>query len=129
MADEAPTGDRPPSILGPYGEGYCRVCKFIEPLDPAGLIEAHSRGQMISPHECKGSGGRPAKVTPRESRLVAFKTKSEKVQCPVCKRTVNLLNDGRMTQHTPQYSVTSPCKGSYNFPTFRDYGNERGAAA
>lgn len=92
---KTPPPDRPPTILSEYGEGYCRACRFIEPLNENGLIAFHGRGGVA----CDGIGARPPKVTPYASRLSAFRSKLETVRCPACGRTVRLLVDGRMVGH------------------------------
>lgn len=120
-----PDPDRPPTILGPHGEGYCRHCHFVVGLGEDGLLDPHSRGHGNG-QECKGSRTRPPKLTPYASRKVAFKTKAELVQCPMCKRYVPLLSDGRMNGHTVSAANISYCKGGFNYPSFRDHEGERG---
>ena len=112
--------------LGPYGEGYCRVCHFILALTADGLIERHSRGSQISPRECKGSWRKAPKLTPMTSKLAAFKTKAELVECTKCRRFVPTMSDGRLNGHTTALNTSTFCKGGYNLPGARDHGGERG---
>jgi hypothetical protein len=121
------TGLRP---LGPYGEGYCRVCHFVEPLLESGAIAPHTRGSMIAPRECKGSYTRPPKVTPYASRLAAFRQKGKKVDCPLCKRQVWLMPDDRLPAHTTAIHTTTLCNASHRpLAFYRDHAGERGEAA
>ena len=85
-----------PTILGPYGEGYCRYCRFVEGLDQYGLLNSHIRGALgrsytEDPKPCKGSSRKPAKVTPYMSRLSVFVTRPRKVDCPQCGARVQLV--------------------------------------
>lgn len=112
--------------LGPYGEGYCRVCHFIIGLTANGLIERHTRGGQFAPTECKGGFKKAPKLIPTTSKLAAFKTKAGLVLCPVCTQMVPLLADGRMNGHVVAAGPPTYCKGGYNFPNFRDHGGERG---
>lgn len=117
------TTSRPPSILSEFGEGYCRHCIFVVGLDQDGMLLAHTRGHGGT-QVCKGSVTRPPKLTPYASKKAAFRTKAEMVQCPVCRRQVPLLVDGRMGSHAGL--STTYCKGGYNYPSFRDHEGERG---
>lgn len=76
-----PPPDRPPTILSEHGEGYCRVCRFIEPLTELGVIAEHYRGQVPvgsvgDRKPCKGSHMKPPRLTPYFSRLAEFRTVS-----------------------------------------------------
>jgi hypothetical protein len=130
-ADRRP---RPPLVglrpLGPDGEGYCRVCHFIEPLTADGLIARHDRSSMISPRECKGSYSKPPKHTPITSRLAAFKLTGKKVDCPLCKRQVWLMPDNRLPAHTTAMHLTNLCAASHRLiSNYQDRTGERGEAA
>lgn len=81
--------DRPPTILGEYGEGYCRYCHFIEALNQYGLIVTHNRGIGNTAREgCEGSGTRPPSLTPVTSRKAAFSTRPGLRFCGWCGETV-----------------------------------------
>jgi hypothetical protein len=133
MADSDHSGLRP---LSPHGEGYCRFCHFVEGLDASGRIEPHTRWQgnnyggtseMAGP--CKGSGRVPPKLTPHTSRLAAFRLTAEKLACPVCRRTLVLLADGRIPGHTTAAHTTTPCPGGWQLKppsAGRDHTGERG---
>lgn len=115
--------------LSPWGEGYCRWCKFVVGLDYSGLLVPHVRGaQLQNQKACDGSGTRPPKVIPYMSRKAAFKTVARKERCHECSREVPVLSDGRFAPHTVAYRVTTACKGGSSFPRppERDHGNERG---
>lgn len=81
-----------PSILSPYGEGYCKVCRFIVGLGPDGLMDRHSRGRNLDRYSsnhnkpCKGSGRRPAPASrvPYWSRRSRFRYEAPVVRCPHC---------------------------------------------
>lgn len=63
--------------LGPYGEGYCRVCHFVQALTSDGLIERHSRGALlVGPAQCKGSFTKAPKITPFASRKAQFRVEA-----------------------------------------------------
>lgn len=84
-------GARRPTILSPYGEGYCRWCLFVVGLGPDGKLDWHQRGNADpynAPAECKGSGTRPPKVTPYASEKARFVTKSPVAWCESCKQYV-----------------------------------------
>lgn len=92
MAGEGP---RPATILSPYGEGYCRQCRFIVGLGPTGLLDYHSRGNVYGPPTvCDGGGRRPAKVTPYMSRKSVFKVRIPDDYCRACKQTVPTTTHG-----------------------------------
>ncbi len=89
--------DSAETLLGEHGEGYCRTCRFIEPLDPKGRIAWHSRvGGMGWPTLCKGSGQRPGARTPFLSRLSRFSTDGVKVECLECGRFPLYLSPARI---------------------------------
>lgn len=101
--EPAHTGVRP---LGPYGEGYCRVCAFVVGLDRYGLLEGHTRGTSnIYTGErnlCPGSIRPPAKVTPYSSRKAAFRITPTTDWCPECGQYITTARHlgGRVyTQH------------------------------
>jgi hypothetical protein len=61
--------------LSPYGEGYCPVCRFVEPLGPDGLIEPHTRFSYSFPggrEICAGSVRRPPKLTTSHTGVEYF---------------------------------------------------------
>jgi hypothetical protein len=128
----AVTEHRPPTILGPYGEGYCKHCRFVLGLDEYGLINNHVRGigSYGQTQPCKGSGTRPPKQTPYASRSAAFKQVSQKVACPKCHRQVAVLAEGarRYLAWHPLPHTATPCNGGYQTwtPPGRDHGSERG---
>lgn len=125
----APDPNRPPTILGPFGEGYCRVCRFIEPLDEQGRIAEHGRAGA---DRCKGSWKIPPKVTPYSSRLSAFKSAPRKVECPLCAQQVTVLADGRIQGHSMTGTLVA-CKAGWHTvpmaesmrPTVEDRQSER----
>lgn len=85
---------RPATILGPYGEGYCRHCRFIEGLDEYGLINVHAHGapqQWELPKPCKGSGTVPPKLTPYASDKSRFRSWATTGECPECRRRMEVL--------------------------------------
>lgn len=99
---------RPATILSPYGEGYCKVCRFIEPLDPDGRIEEHFRsGDQEAgrdPIPCKGSHRWPPASVPYRSTLSAFRLTPRKALCPKCGRTVGISSGARPLyyRHAPR---------------------------
>lgn len=87
----SPTGsDRPPTILSPHGEGYCRWCQFTVGLTPHGLLERHYRGKYSDGvgAMCKGSDTVPPKLTPYSSRKAAFRVVPKTARCPGCVQEV-----------------------------------------
>src|SRR3546814_4169283 len=106
---------RPPTILGPYGEGYCRTCRFVIGLDEQGLLNAHRRGiaSYGQASDCAGSGKAPPRLTPYASRAVAFKSAPRRVTCPDCGQQVALMPAGgtRLTLagHLLPYSAGTYC--------------------
>lgn len=126
--------DRPPTILSPHGEGYCRVCRFVVGLNESGLLDQHARGGhgYLAANPCKGSGKTPPRLTPYSSRLSAFRSTPRKVDCPACGRNVAVLSDGRIQGHPVPRSVTTAClAGWHTVPMAesmrpRDHTNERG---
>jgi hypothetical protein len=118
---------RPPTILGPHGEGYCKVCHFIVGLDRNGLLINHKRGiDSIAGGICKGSLKVPPKLTPITSKLAAFKTSAPVRRCPYCVEDVSLTSLKTFSRHWSQPSVM--CQGSGRFPPVpgRDHSGERG---
>lgn len=111
---------RPATILSEFGEGYCRTCRFVVGLTEDGLIADHVRGQVMNWENdrrlCKGSGGRPPKVTPYSSTKARFRVTAEKVVCPVCLREVPLNGDRVISRHTAAMIAREVCKGSYQKP-------------
>lgn len=82
----SPSGE--PTLLGPYGEGYCPHCRFIEPLGPDGLIEEHYRGWHNAPsgsarQHCPGSRTVPGAVPGPE--VEGFTTEPKPLYCPKCR--------------------------------------------
>jgi hypothetical protein len=117
MAGEGP---RPATILSPYGEGYCRQCRFIVGLGPTGLLDYHSRGNVYGPPTvCDGGGRRPAKVTPYMSRKSVFKVRIPDDYCPGCKQVVPTTTHGGQivyAKHFPPGVLPSPrewCRYTY----------------
>lgn len=125
-----PDPPRPPTILGIYGEGYCRVCHFIEALDSQGRIIGHSRGANAT-EQCKGSFTRPPKLTPYRSRLAAFRVDPPRELCMFCLTDAPLSAYGSFARHWHGARV---CQGTATYPAGpvqppppgRDHGNERG---
>lgn len=126
------TRPNPRPWFSTFGEGYCRVCHFVEPLDVGGRIEAHPKhrgGAYGEAGSCAGTGKRPPTVTPWFSRLAMFRTKAETVECPLCQRKVRVAADGRMYGHTVAFNTLTSCAGGYRpapQPPGRDHGRERG---
>lgn len=110
---------RPATILSPYGEGYCKVCRFVEPLGPDGRIEEHFRSgdQEVgrAPAPCKGSWKRPPAVTPYRSTLSAFRLTARKAVCPRCSRTVSISpgRDPFFLRHTAAKAGYTVCFNSF----------------
>jgi hypothetical protein len=83
-----------PTILSPYGEGYCRYCRFIIGLGPDGLLERHFRGRHSRDRfgdelkACKGSDRRPAPASrvPYWARKSRFRYEAPVARCPKCKQ-------------------------------------------
>lgn len=90
---------RKPTILGPYGEGYCRFCCFVVGLGPDGRLDNHRRGQIPGAALCDGSGVIPPKATPYASRKAMFRVTSDKVDCPGCAQKVPLAHYPSGTQY------------------------------
>lgn len=108
--------NRPPTILSPHGEGYCRKCRFVIGLDERGMIDAHSRGQgFIGVLPCGGGGACPPKLTPYSSRKSAFTSTAPVGTCPECQQGVTLRGDGRLTPHENADS-TALCRGAHHLP-------------
>lgn len=104
--------------LGPHGEGYCPVCRFVVGLDPRGRLERHTRtmGAYLTAGPCKGGDRAPAKRTPFASRKSAFRVTSNKPKCPQCGAGVNLLMSGRYEYHTVESDRFTGCRASGRFP-------------
>ena len=118
--------------LGVYGEGYCRVCRFIEPLTDKGLIARHDRGSITGnpAQECKGSYSKPPKVTPYASRLSAFKSTAKQEHCSACQSDIPVLADGRFGSHRNKLTYQL-CAGSLYPPQWVQdrFGRKPGSAA
>ena len=125
--------------LGPYGEGYCRVCHFVQALTFDGLIERHSRGALLDgPAECKGSFTKAPKITPFASRKAMFRLKAPDAWCPECKRFVRSVTRGGVPVYARHSSVAAPWMCPYTMhrveqaqpdaarPAERDQSNTRG---
>lgn len=118
------------SILSPYGEGYCRVCRFIVGLDENSLLDHHVRGTVTDyghkgvAEMCKGSFKRPAKVTPYYAAKNRFLTRLSKVTCHLCGNRVNRRLDDRYASHSQTSIGNHPCPGGYRL--IRDHTGERG---
>lgn len=109
--DDRHSGLRP---LGPYGEGYCRVCHFVIALDERGRLEHHSRGAVIaSTTLCKGGRRKPPKLTPLESYKARFRSIAPVATCPFCMNSVMVLVDGRLAPHKGTLRAVDNCKGSF----------------
>lgn len=104
---------RPATILSPYGEGYCKVCRFVEPLGPDGLIEEHFHSEQQA--TCKGSGTRPPAATPYRSALSAFRVTARKETCPECRRRVWVTpgDRPRFRRHTSFGDLYTLCPNSF----------------
>lgn len=88
---------RPATILGPYGEGYCTECHFIEPLGLDGLIEQHQRNKnydqfAVGPAVCPGSGSSPPARTPFSSPKARFRVSLKRAVCGTCGHSVKVLS-------------------------------------
>lgn len=89
---------REPTILSPFGEGYCRHCRFIVGLGPDGLMQPHSRGRNLDRASrdrnklCKGSSRRPAPPSrvPYSSRKSRFRYEGPVARCPRCDQDVKV---------------------------------------
>lgn len=83
---------REPTILSPFGEGYCRHCRFIVGLGPDGLLDRHCRGRHSRDRygaeleACKGSNRRPVppQRVPYWSRRSRFRYEPPMARCPRC---------------------------------------------
>lgn len=89
-----------PSILSPFGEGYCLYCRFIIGLDADGVMSLHSRGRNVDRYSagylapCRGSGRRPAKRAPYSSRKSRFRLTPPAAVCPTCGNEVAVSQYG-----------------------------------
>ena len=100
--------------LSPHGEGYCRHCRFILGLDDRGRLDLHMRGPVTDRQMCKGSGARPARRTPVESRKSRFVTRGEKIRCPRCARELTTLATLTERGYVPRHDDGDElCPGSY----------------
>lgn len=111
---------RPATILSPYGEGYCRQCRFILGLGPDGRLDHHSRGNVYGqPTVCEGGGRLPAKVTPYASRKSAFRVRIPDDYCPGCKQVVATTTHGGQIVYAKHFPPGTPpggrewCRYSY----------------
>lgn len=96
--------------LSELGEGYCRVCHFIEPLQYDGKIAQHYRGvHSAGSYLCDGSYTTPPRVAPKESRLAAFRVTPRVTVCTWCRTEVKVSSEGRIFKHPLGADV---CKGS-----------------
>lgn len=108
------------SILSPYGEGYCKVCRFIVGLGPDGLIEEHTRLDPESVHSvgrkpCPGGDRTPPKRIPYAAGKNRFLTRSKRVECPYCKRTVKVRSHSSgqyYADHTTSPWTRTTCQGA-----------------
>jgi len=90
---------REPSILSPYGEGYCRHCRFMVGLQANGLLDVHYRGRHSHDRygaelkPCTGSDRQPAPAyrVPYWSRKSRFRYEPPVAECPVCRRSVRVM--------------------------------------
>lgn len=96
------------SILSPYGEGYCKACRFIVGLGPDGLLEGHTRLDPESMHTgvrrpCPGGFATPPKRIPFTAGKNRFRIRSKRTECPQCHQQVrvNTLTSGEyIARHT-----------------------------
>lgn len=110
------------SILSPYGEGYCRVCRFIVGLDASGLIERHTRLDPESIHSgarkpCPGGDRTPPKRIPLTAGKSRFRIRGKKTECPLCHRRVrvNTFTSGEyIARHTQTPWTAIPCEATGN---------------
>lgn len=112
-----------PAWFAPYGEGYCKTCRFMIPLGLNGLLEPHRRGAALAHNgvgdPCPGAFSHPAapSKTPVTSRLSAFRARIAKKQCPWCTQRVGVVtfNDNKI--YFTAHRVSSPgrvlCDGSF----------------
>lgn len=109
------TGLRP---LGPFGEGYCTVCHFVQALTADGRIERHVRGALLNgaTEACKGSEKKPPALTPHTSYRARFRYDAPTAECTTCKRTVPLTHDLRFTRHHTSTIQYEWCTRSYYRP-------------
>lgn len=119
-AHEVPRVRTGVELMGEHGEGYCKACRFVEPLTPDGRLIPHVRpGYQITAkygevQNCPGSGRMPARETPYFSRKSMFRLKPAVVVCPLCEQEVPLLLDvvdlGHLAKHRTQIGQ---CDGSF----------------
>lgn len=117
------TGDPVPEWTDPadfrlsdFGEGYCRVCRFVLGLREDGTLSIHHRAAgTAAATRCGGSGMKPGPRIPKTSRKNAFSTIPKYVTCPFCLTRVTIRFDWRISVHEepnrwPRLSKT--CRGS-----------------
>jgi hypothetical protein len=129
---------RPATLLGEFGEGYCRICHFVEALDHEGRIIEHARGiGNVSTGPCKGSGRKPPKLTPYQSKLAAFSVNPPVALCPVCEKEQPLTKVPSLVFARHWIGPAKVCPGtgrpalrptpvSEPVSLRRDHGSERG---
>ncbi len=107
---------RPPSILSPHGEGYCRHCRFVVGLGADGLMDTHQYNRGLATGDmkpCKGSGKVPPRITPYAAELNKFKATARKVVCPTCEQTVTVGWMNQVSRHEVKGWTREMCKGSF----------------
>lgn len=83
------------------------------------MLDFHVRGSVTDygargvPEKCKGSGTKPAKVTPYAASKSRFITRMPKAFCPLCRQRVSTRIDGRFASHRVAPGVAPPCHGGY----------------
>jgi hypothetical protein len=110
------------TLLSPYGEGYCRVCRFVVGLGPSGLLVPHMRGVGVAwePKPCKGSATVPPKVTPYASRKSAFRVTAPTRWCPTCEQDIPVMEYSgllRRARHLTKGKPRSVCVGTLEVVT------------
>ena len=100
------------TILSPHGEGYCSWCAFIVGLDEQGKMDPHRRGS--GQDSCKGSGRRPAKRTPYQTRRGIFRVTpgSAVCACGITTKVVRLADGTYWASHQPP-RTREPCDASH----------------
>lgn len=102
------------TLLSEYGEGYCKVCRFIVGLDEKGRLAVHTRGAAVSarwgstPNPCKGSLRRPAPENrvPYRALKSIFRLTPAKGRCLSCGKTVKLAR--HYTDDSKYYALRHP---------------------